>query len=215
MFLLFQASHILYSGFAGDSETAEYYCKDYPNAECCKHRKEGHAQQQPSQEKPKVDQQTSAKTPALIDNSAATSAQAANGDIGLNQPGTVAAESWMEQNKTPVIAGSVGVAAVLIAVGAAVGVMRARRRRSVGRNNRIQPGSGVPFIAPAMTQATGDATNITPLKAKYKVVFDYTPQLIDELELVKGDMVEVWASYDDGMLSTFAVCSGYVANSLF
>ncbi|TPX64055.1 hypothetical protein SpCBS45565_g06155 [Spizellomyces sp. 'palustris'] len=177
-------------GFGGDSKTADMYCKDYPQDGCCQRRGSYKNDHKTAAAAPVENQAVKGAKPAELASQGATGGEpSAAGDEN---------SSFVQRNKVPIIAGSVG-AAMIIVGGVAVGVVRARKRGTTdGRRNRIQPGGGaVPFIAPAsnMTEA---GSHVTPLKAKYKVVYDYTPQLIDELELAKGDMVEVWASYDDG-----------------
>ncbi|KAI9088783.1 hypothetical protein DFS34DRAFT_640049 [Phlyctochytrium arcticum] len=185
-------------GFSGNAKIAKTYCNDYPRDPCCK--RISSSSSNPT-DKSDAKHKAAAAMP-VGPNAVPLSSTKAAGAAAVGEPGAIGpadasatSDSFGARNKVPIIAGAAG--SLLVLGGVAVGIVRARRRRSSasprGGSSRIQPAS-TPFIAPAMSQTTPtDAA-----KSNYKVIYDYTPQLIDELELAKGDIVEVWASYDDG-----------------
>ncbi|TPX55238.1 hypothetical protein PhCBS80983_g05488 [Powellomyces hirtus] len=208
-------------GFSGDTKTADQYCKDMPSDPCCRRRGAGGAATHPKSDsthsspsaeshqasfvgqKPVVSAHGATQSQAsLIGTKPAVAAQGATQVSGADGPEAASepAPSFFAQNKTAIIASSAGIAALLVA-GAVIGTMYARKSRSNAAGSRSSKSAGgagaVPFLAP-MTKTSDSSTAATPLNAKHQVVYDYAPQLIDELELAKGDLVEVWASYDDG-----------------
>ncbi|KAI8821162.1 uncharacterized protein EV422DRAFT_529431 [Fimicolochytrium jonesii] len=194
-------------GFAGNAEIANYYCTDYPTDPCCKRLKGG--RNVDSNSKPESNSNSNSTTSAGLDQSnAGTKAVAAAADVQNDISATAAAaatgsESFASKNKIPLAIGGslVGIAAI---AGAIVGTRHIKAKNSNGSHaprprGKMTAGTAVPFLAPDMKDTSKDRTAADgSTSTKHKVVYDYTPQLIDELELAKDDVVEVWASYDDG-----------------
>ncbi|KAJ3176228.1 hypothetical protein HDU87_005443 [Geranomyces variabilis] len=211
-------------GFGGDVDTAAMFCTQVPNDPCCLRRRRQQQQTpqttgdaKPPPAAPKNDAPAapgkSAGGPAAL---AATQPQAA-GDILASEAinGSESSsndESFWSKNKTAIIAGTASVAAVLVAI-AVVGTLYLRKARATSQNINARlrskgmhatSGEGaVPFLASTSSAAppqmkSVEAASKEGLNAKHRVVYDYEPQLVDELELAKGDSVEVFASFDDG-----------------
>ncbi|KAI8589894.1 hypothetical protein BDZ88DRAFT_416302 [Geranomyces variabilis] len=208
-------------GFGGDVATAAMFCKDVPNDPCCLRRRTATGgDANPAQAAPPTDVKPAKAVPT---SSAGKSAGGPAALAAQPQAGTLASEaingsestndeSFFSKNKTAIIAGSASVLAVLIAI-AVIGTMYLRKARSSHNNNArlrskgmhassASSGEGaVPFLASSSAppqMKSVEAASKEGLNAKHRVVYDYEPQLVDELELAKGDSVEVFASFDDG-----------------
>ncbi|KAJ3022819.1 E3 ubiquitin-protein ligase sh3rf3 [Thoreauomyces humboldtii] len=197
-------------GFGGDDKTAGIYCQDFPNDACCKrrgaHPATGNAAMS-TDDKARLSAIYSAATSSTPKESVAAAGLPSEGTTELATAAgtTVAApdSTGSSSNKTAIIWGAIGAGILVLAVGIFLVVqrLRSKSRSRVDPRKKNDKGAGaVPFLAPSMKEVNGGASDGqgAPLTAKHTVVYDYAPQLIDELELRKGDLVEVWASYDDG-----------------
>ncbi|KAJ3090409.1 E3 ubiquitin-protein ligase sh3rf2 [Quaeritorhiza haematococci] len=214
-----------YCGFSGNLDIAKKYCADFPNAPCCTRLSaqpgKKPAASRPSSPAPPASPSSPAVKPVVPEPSQKSKVQAVSAQkVATDQQvqaanGDGAPANNSGSNAGVIIASTVG-AVALAAIGAAAFVIQRRRRsfnestKANGAGGKSQPllmGGGRPSNVggirvvpnkPAGASSAAKDSASAPLNPKYKVIHEYSPSLPDELELRKGDDVEVKASFDDG-----------------
>ncbi|KAJ3183565.1 hypothetical protein HDU85_001994 [Gaertneriomyces sp. JEL0708] len=197
-------------GFGGDPKTAELYCTAFPDELCCQHRGKSATAATPSTgNQPTAEGHgplfpiNSARPSGSSDAPGSPKSSSGSPDSKINKliesanaetPGVQPVEGQEAGSKTGVIVGSVAAVGLVLAGGGFLAMKRYKALQSDAYDRKMSPG----LMAPVMAQANGAVPPMPISQKRFRVIYEYTPQLMDELELTKGDVVEVWASYDDG-----------------
>ncbi|KAJ3214573.1 hypothetical protein HK099_006821 [Clydaea vesicula] len=182
-----------YCGFGGNLDAAEEYCSDFENAPCCKNLKNTSSKsssEKTEEEDEKKQENNGNKQKNLKLSQGAEKVQELNSEnlSSDQQNGQPASSNSGGDNTGAIVAGTLGsVGMVGLIIGATLVV---RRKKS------SSAGSG--YQSPTKVGMTSSKKPKTILNERFPVVHEYHQSLPDEVELRKGDIVELISSYDDG-----------------
>ncbi|KAJ3223385.1 hypothetical protein HK099_001211 [Clydaea vesicula] len=177
-----------YCGFGGNLNAANSYCKDFNDAPCCKIlEKDTYKIPHYTPKSENKKQKATKKKQNQLSQGPKSIQQLNSENLSGNQDNAQSA-SQPEKSAAPIVAASLGsIGLVGLAVGAGF-IVKRKRSRSGAKE----------YQSPTKVGMTSSKKPKTSLNTRLPVVHEYHQSLPDEVELRKGDIVEVISSYDDG-----------------